>query len=257
MVRIRRFLCAGGEWKRIVLQHAPRGGQWRKTIPCPIGKSIPRRKREIMYRNNFRSPQMGGQPRPNMNFGNGGFGMQRPYRTPENNCCAPQQENNCCAPQPENNCCAPQQEDNCCAPQQGNNCCAPQQGNNCCAPQQEDNCCAPQQGNHCCAPQQENNCCAPQQEDNCCVPRPENNCCAPQPEDSCCMPLPENNCGCGNEEVDYGCFPSKKDPVAGMPLAMAYVPWQDFKDICSEEEAWCKGTIFAQLDLDFMARRCN
>ena len=42
-----------------------------------------------------------------------------------------------------------------------------------------------------------------------------------------------------------------------MPLAMAYVPWQDYKDVYSEEEGWCKGTIFAQLDLDFMARRCN
>jgi hypothetical protein len=42
-----------------------------------------------------------------------------------------------------------------------------------------------------------------------------------------------------------------------MALAMAYVPWQDYKNICPEEEAWCKGTIFAQLDLDFMARRCN
>ena len=195
-----------------------------------FGKSIPRRKREIMYRNNFRSPQMGGQPRPNMNFGNGGFGMQKPYRTPGNNCGTPQPENNCCTPQPENNCCAPQPE---------NNCCAPQPENNCCTPQPEDNCCAPQP------------------ENNCCTPQPENNRPMPLPENNCCMPIPENNCGCGNNGIDYGCFPSKKDPVAGMPLAMAYVPWQDYKDICSEEDAWCKGTIFAQLDLDFMARRCN
>ncbi|MBQ9119872.1 MAG: spore coat associated protein CotJA [Lachnospiraceae bacterium] len=47
------------------------------------------------------------------------------------------------------------------------------------------------------------------------------------------------------------------DPIACMPLAMAYVPWQDYEAIYSEAEAWEKGTIFCKLDLDFMARRCN
>lgn len=72
----------------------------------------------------------------------------------------------------------------------------------------------------------------------------------------CVMPRPGNNCR-PSDEPDYDCFPSKQDPVAGMALAMAYVPWQDYRNVCSEEEAWCRGTIFAQLDLDFMARRCN
>ena len=121
-----------------------------------------KRGRFIMYRNNFRPPQMG-QSRPNMNVGNRGCGMQKPY------------------PQPENNCCEPPQ---------------------------------------------------------------------------CCTP-PDKDCDCGNKKPDPDCVPSKKDPIAGMALAMAYVPWQDYKNICPEEEAWCKGTIFAQLDLDFMARRCN
>lgn len=80
----------------------------------------------------------------------------------------------------------------------------------------------------------------------------------PKREDDCCMP-PQQDDGpaCEEGRPDSDCFPSKKDPVGKMPLAMAYVPWQDYKDICSEEESWCKGTIFAQLDLDFMARRCN
>ena len=80
---------------------------------------------------------------------------------------------------------------------------------------------------------------------------------APQPD---CIVVIERECDCGcdkPEEDDCGCRPSKNDPVSGMPLAMAYVPWQDFKEIYSEDESWCNGTIFAQLDLEFMCRRCN
>lgn len=67
---------------------------------------------------------------------------------------------------------------------------------------------------------------------------------------------PERGCD-RPEETENGCRPSKRDSVSGMPLAMAYVPWQDFKDIYPEEESWCRGTIFAQLDLEFACRRCN
>lgn len=62
--------------------------------------------------------------------------------------------------------------------------------------------------------------------------------------------------GCAEEE-SAGCRPSRRDPLAGMPLAMAYVPWQDYEETYSKEEAWERGTIFCQLDLEFMARRCN
>ncbi len=67
----------------------------------------------------------------------------------------------------------------------------------------------------------------------------------------------EMNNSCCNNGMDVECMPSKKDPVSCMPLAMAYVPWQDYESIYSESEAWSKGTIFCQLDKDFMARRCN
>ena len=179
-------------------------------------------KREIMYRNNFRPPQMG-QPRSNMNFANRGCGMQRPCPAQGNECC----ESAPCCVQPRGGCDEPGRSE-CCEPQ----CCESERRNECCtsAP-----CCEPQ----CCESERRNECCtsAP-----CCV-RP--------------VPLPAPDCGCRDEEPDEGCFPSKHDPVSGMALAMAYVPWQDYRNVCSEEEAWCRGTIFAQLDLDFMARRCN
>ncbi len=185
-------------------------------------------KREIMYRNNFRPPQMG-QPRSNMNFANRGCGMQRPCPAQGNECC----ESAPCCVQPRGGCDEPGRSE-CCEP-------AP-----CCEPQ----CCESERRNECCtsAP-----CCEPQ----CCESERRNECCTSAP---CCVrpvPLPAPDCGCRDEEPDEGCFPSKHDPVSGMALAMAYVPWQDYRNVCSEEEAWCRGTIFAQLDLDFMARRCN
>lgn len=185
-------------------------------------------KREIMYRNNFRPPQMG-QPRSNMNFANRGCGMQRPCPAQGNECC----ESAPCCVQPRGGCDEPGRSE-CCEP-------AP-----CCEPQ----CCESERRNECCtsAP-----CCEPQ----CCESERRNECCTSAP---CCVrpvPLPAPDCGCRDEELDEGCFPSKHDPVSGMALAMAYVPWQDYRNVCSEEEAWCRGTIFAQLDLDFMARRCN
>ncbi len=167
----------------------PRKSVRRRFVWCVSGDFLQehttqKRGRLMMYRNNFRPPQMG-QSRPNMSFGNWGCGMQRTYPQSGNNCCEP----GCCTP-PDNDCCEPV----------------------------------------------------------CCTP-PDNDCCEPQP--------PDNDCCCKNNKPDPDCVPSKKDPIAGMALAMAYVPWQDYKNICPEEEAWCKGTIFAQLDLDFMARRCN
>ncbi len=205
-------------------------------------------KREIMYRNNFRPPQMG-QPRSNMNFANRGCGMQRPCPAQGNECC----ESAPCCVQPRGGCDEPGRSEccepaPCCEPQ----CCESERRNECCtsAPCCEPQCCESERRNECCtsAP-----CCEPQ----CCESERRNECCTSAP---CCVrpvPLPAPDCGCRDEELDEGCFPSKHDPVSGMALAMAYVPWQDYRNVCSEEEAWCRGTIFAQLDLDFMARRCN
>lgn len=174
------------------------------------GKINHAEKREIMYWNNSRSPQMGGQPRHNMNFGNGGCSAQRSYSNRENSC-ASQRESSCCASQQESGSREAQMEISCGAVQR-----------------EDAGCRERQEKERGCARQEESRS-GMQQEDGCVT----------------------------KTEPDCDCVPSRQDPLEGMPLAMAYVPWQDYKDICSEEESWCKGTIFAQLDLEFMARRCN
>ena len=40
-------------------------------------------------------------------------------------------------------------------------------------------------------------------------------------------------------------------------LAMCYVPWQKWQNIYKPENALCAGTIFQELDLDFLGRRCR
>ena len=42
-----------------------------------------------------------------------------------------------------------------------------------------------------------------------------------------------------------------------MPLGMAYVPWQTFGTMYPMREGFRKGTMFANLDYDFLGRRCN
>lgn len=66
-----------------------------------------------------------------------------------------------------------------------------------------------------------------------------------------------SDCQCKNMPNPEECFPSQSDPIEGMPLAMCYVPWQNFESLYPDDEALQKGTIFCKLDLDFMARRCN
>ena len=43
----------------------------------------------------------------------------------------------------------------------------------------------------------------------------------------------------------------KKDDLYGMPLAMAYVPWQKWQHIYDAEKGFCYGTIFQELNLQF------
>lgn len=38
------------------------------------------------------------------------------------------------------------------------------------------------------------------------------------------------------------------------PLAMAYVPWQSWRDICAAEKALHVGTIFQELNLPFVGK---
>ena len=79
---------------------------------------------------------------------------------------------------------------------------------------------------------------------------------------------PADNCGCDHDHHDHhhhdhdhshgteGCNASRYDQLSGMALAMSYVPWQTFCKRYELEEALCQGTIFKELDLDFM-RGCR
>lgn len=62
------------------------------------------------------------------------------------------------------------------------------------------------------------------------------------------MHMENKTCGCEHH----------KDELAGMTLAMAYVPWQKWRDIYDICEGFQRGTIFAQLDMPFKGRGgCN
>lgn len=65
-----------------------------------------------------------------------------------------------------------------------------------------------------------------------------------------------------NQEEPYVGMPisglghSMKQPydcLAGLPLAMAYVPWQCWNETYKPAEALHRGTIFPELDLPFLA----
>lgn len=113
----------------------------------------------------------------------------------------------------------------------------------------------------------ERNCGCEREERSCGREREERNCGCEREERSCGCEREERSCGCENKErgcgcerdavMDCDCMPSHKDEIACMALAMAYVPWQDFQKLFCEEEAWRKGTIFEQMDLDFKVGRCS
>ncbi len=80
------------------------------------------------------------------------------------------------------------------------------------------------------------------------------------------MPLPEDcvNPDCPSEDPnvsfpddldpDFGVDPLPEEdmPLSSMPLAMAYVPMQQWKRLYSEDVALNRGTLFEQLDLPFL-----
>lgn len=64
------------------------------------------------------------------------------------------------------------------------------------------------------------------------------------------------NAGCNKAP---GC-PERREyaGLAGMPVAMAYVPWQEWYGIYDLKKGFCKGTIFEELNKPFqgMGVRC-
>lgn len=74
-------------------------------------------------------------------------------------------------------------------------------------------------------------------------------------EDSC-NPCSDNNSSSGViSGVINAC--NKESVLQGMALAMAYVPWQPYDNLYSLSQGLRRGTIFRDLDFDFMGRRCN
>ena len=44
---------------------------------------------------------------------------------------------------------------------------------------------------------------------------------------------------------------ANEDAISGMPLAMAYVPWQKWEKLYEIDKGFCAGTIFRELDKPF------
>lgn len=64
-----------------------------------------------------------------------------------------------------------------------------------------------------------------------------------------CCEVPGMNCREGGE---MSCAVEEKyDVLSEMALAMAYVPWQMWRNIYDVEKGFCRGTIFEELDKPF------
>lgn len=57
-------------------------------------------------------------------------------------------------------------------------------------------------------------------------------------------PFPTSGKSCCEPKVE-------RDPLQGMPLAMAYVPWQEWRSLYEPEKGFHQGTIFEELDKPF------
>ena len=73
-----------------------------------------------------------------------------------------------------------------------------------------------------------------------------------------CRPMPPGNCSYRDMEKMMqkdGCGYKKTRYLEDMPLAMAYVPFQVWRDLYQPDEALQAGTIFKELNLPFYGRR--
>ena len=64
-----------------------------------------------------------------------------------------------------------------------------------------------------------------------------------------CPPMPPELLYCSN--------PAATDQLNGMALAMAYVPWQSYRNLYCAAEGFHKGTIFKELNYEFLGRRTS
>lgn len=74
---------------------------------------------------------------------------------------------------------------------------------------------------------------------------PQKTSCQPSCETSCEAPCRENPAPvCCNDKAGY-------DELRGMPVAMAYVPWQEWCSLYEADKGFHRGTIFEELDKPF------
>lgn len=63
---------------------------------------------------------------------------------------------------------------------------------------------------------------------------------------------------CNKREEKKSCGCHREDSLSGLPLAMAYVPWQEWRKIYDVCEGFHRGTIFEELDMPFLGKGgCN
>lgn len=100
--------------------------------------------------------------------------------------------------------------------------------------------------------------------DSCASPRMRTGC------DTCSNPHMGNSCdncnnpsmgnsydNCDTSRMGSGCDDCKKtrDELRGMPIAMAYVPWQEFGCTYEPMQGLHAGTIFPELEKPFYGRK--
>lgn len=72
------------------------------------------------------------------------------------------------------------------------------------------------------------------------------------------------NCGCtaGSTSRRSACMPGNRctvhgeDQLSGLPLAMAYVPLQEWRNLYDLESGFNEGTLFKELDFPFYPASC-
>ena len=66
-----------------------------------------------------------------------------------------------------------------------------------------------------------------------------------------------SSCSCIASMPTRPC-PQKQDILQDMPIAMAYVPWQEWSNIYEVQKGFRRGTIFEELDKPFQGKGgCN
>ena len=81
--------------------------------------------------------------------------------------------------------------------------------------------------------------------------RPAENRCSCQKEKATCekvQPIRESFCQKARNVAEiYDCPETANDEVGNMPIAMAYVPWQQWGDVFTGECGLAHGTVFPEL----------